>query len=85
MTNKKKSVDHHFSMRCIQRLGYIPDRKLLVEKIQKGILTFYEKQSNRVTCWLWTDPVSNVECILPYDKDRKQVITILFKDGLYQF
>ena len=76
--SKKKVVDDHFSVRCLQRLGYIPDRKQLVLDIQSGKLPFYNKQSNRVTRWLWTDPVSKTECIFPYDKIRKQIITVLF-------
>lgn len=83
MTKKKKSkakhIDEHFSLRCLERLGYIPNSRELVRAIQNGELTFLEKQSNRVTRWLWVDPVSKVECIIPYDKDRKQVITVLFK------
>lgn len=78
--SKKKNVDMHFASRCIQRLGYIPDSKELVKAIQNGKLSFMDKQSNRVTRWLWTDPVHGVNCILPYDKERKQLITVLFKD-----
>ena len=48
--------------------------------IQDGSLTFYERQSCRVTKWLWTDPITGTECILPYDKERKQIITVLFKE-----
>lgn len=79
MKNKKKTVDRHFEVRCMQRLGYIPRRKDLIEAIQNAELEFFERQSNRVTKWLWTDPVHGIECILPYDKERKQIITILFK------
>ena len=77
--NKKKKVDIHFHQRCLERLGYIPDKKKLVKDIQNGDLAFYKRQSNRVTTWLWTDPVKGIDCIIPYDKERKQVITILFK------
>lgn len=80
MTSKKKSVNSHFERRCFQRLGYIPRKKELVEAIQKQKLAFVERQSNRVTKWLWKDPIHGIECILPYDKDRKQIITVLFKD-----
>ena len=82
MKSKKKSVDSHFEIRCIQRLGYVPKKKDLVQDIQNGKLAFIDRQSNRVTRWLWTDPVHGVECILPYDKDRKQIITVLFKDSI---
>ena len=73
-------MDDHFSIRCLQRLGYIPDRRQLVSDIQNGKLTFHDRQSNRVTRWLWVDPLSKTECIFPYDKERKQIITVLFKD-----
>ena len=78
--SKKKSVDTHFAVRCIQRLGYIPKQNDLIRDIQEGKLKFYDRQSNRVTRWLWVDPVNGIECLLPYDKERKQLITILFKD-----
>lgn len=76
--SKTKCVNDHFSLRCLERLGYIPDMKKLVRAIQNGELTFLQKQSNRVTRWLWIDPINNIECIIPYDKDRKQIITVLF-------
>ena len=78
--SKKKSVDFHFEKRCLQRLGYVPRRDLIVKDIQEGKMKFFDKQSNRVTRWLWTDPLSGTECIIPYDKERKQLVTILFKD-----
>lgn len=78
--NKKSTVDKHFAERCVQRLGYVPDVGVLVQKIIKNELLFLDRQSNRVTRWLWKDPVRGVDCILPYDKERKQVITVLFKD-----
>ena len=79
--SKTENVNNHFAIRCLQRLGYIPNKNELVKAIQKGELTFLEKQSNRVTRWLWIDPVHNIECVIPYDKERKQVITVLFKRG----
>ena len=79
-SSKKKTVERHFSMRCIQRLGYVPKEKDIIRDIQDGKLIFLERQSCRVTRWLWTDPVHGIECILPYDRDRKQIITVLFKD-----
>ncbi len=71
-------MNDHFSVRCLQRLGYIPNRRELVKLIQEAKITFLDRQSNRVTRWLWMDPINNVECILPYDKERKQIITVLF-------
>ena len=78
--NKRETVDRHFCMRCIQRLGYCPDEKEIIRKIQNAELRFYDRQSNRVTRWIWIDPITKTECIIPYDKDRKQIITVLFKD-----
>ena len=77
-TTKYQTVNDHFSVRCLQRLGYIPDRRELIKLIQEAKLIFLDRQSNRVTRWLWTDPVKGINCILPYDKERKQVITVLF-------
>lgn len=77
---KKKTVDNHFSVRCLQRLGYVPNRQELVKKIQNAELEFIERQSNRVTLWRWICPITNIVCVLPYDKERKQLITVLFED-----
>ena len=82
--SKKKSVETHFAVRCLQRLGYIPKETDLVKDIQEGKMQFYDRQSNRVTRWVWIDPLNGVECLLPYDKERKQLITILFKDIDYK-
>ena len=77
---KRARVNDHCRVRCLQRLGYIPDLDELVKLIQEHRLTLFDKQSNRVTRWKWTDPVHGVQCILPYDKMRKQIITVLFED-----
>lgn len=77
---KKDFVDRHFANRCLQRLGHLPDSKDLVNKIQNQELQFVDRQSNRLTRWLWLDKITNIECVLVYDKIRKQLVTILFKD-----
>ena len=77
---KKDFVDRHFANRCLQRLGHLPDRKDLVNKIQNQELQFVDRQSNRLTRWLWLDKITNIECVLVYDKIRKQLVTVLFKD-----
>lgn len=79
--SKKKDVEKHFAIRCVQRLGYIPDYKELVKKIQRQELRFVCRQSNRVTLWSWKCPINNIDCLLPYDKDRKQIITVLFENS----
>lgn len=78
--SKRKTVNDHFDRRCIERIGYIPDRRELVKSIQRNELEFVGKQSCRVTHWKWVEPVYKITCILPYDKERKQIITILFED-----
>ena len=77
--NKKKAVDTHFAVRCLERIGHLPNKNQLVQDIQNGRLEFYDRLSNRVTRWIWMDEVTNEEYIIPYDKERKQVITILYK------
>ena len=81
--SKKSTVSLHFSKRCLQRLGYIPDESALIKKIQENKLEFLSRQSCRVSRWNWKDPVSGTECILVYDKMRTQIITVLFKE-LYE-
>ena len=77
---KKACVTKHCTNRCIERLGYVPNLKELAELIQDNGMIFYDRQSYRVTRWKWTDPVNGINCILPYDSVRKQVITVLFED-----
>lgn len=78
---KTTTVSKHFLVRCVQRLGYLPDEKDLVRKIQRAELEFFERQSNRVTVWKWECPRTGIACLLPYDKERKQIITILFENA----
>lgn len=78
--SKKTIVERHFAVRCLQRLGYIPDFEDLVKRIQNEELEFVYRQSCRVTHWKWVDPVNKIACILPYDKNRKQIITVLFEN-----
>ena len=78
--SKAKDVRTHFEKRCLQRLGYLPNHKELVRKIQSNELEFFERQSGRVTKWKWTDPVSKENFILTYDKERKQIITVMFEN-----
>lgn len=83
-STKKKLVDIHFTQRCIERIGYVPDTKTIIKQIQSGKLECIERQSNRITVWQWIDPVNGIVCRIPYDKERHQLITILFeKDKEY--
>lgn len=83
--NKKQTVDRHFAIRCLQRIGHIPDDKELVLKIQQGNLNFYDRQSNRLTRWEWTDHITQKPCLLVYDKTRKQLVTILLVDEMEKY
>ena len=76
--SKKHAQEKHFANRCLQRIGYVPDYKELVHKIQMNKLEFFERQSNRVTKFKWIEPVFNTHCILVYDNSRKQIVTVLF-------
>ena len=81
MASKRKTVDRHFMIRCIQRLGYVPSTKSLIKQIQNNKLEFYYRESNRLSHWKWKDPIKNIDCILVYDKERKQLVTILFENS----
>lgn len=82
---KKKTAEHlnaHFNKRCEQRLGEILPRKQIIRRIQTGDfaedLQFWEKQSNRVSIYKYIH--KGVELLLPYDKQRHKLITVLWKD-----
>lgn len=77
-TKKKNNIELHYSFRCLERLGYIPDMVELTQLIQTQQLEFQDRQSLRLTRWKWTDPIHNIPCVLVYDKLRKQIVTVLF-------
>lgn len=79
MGSKKKAVKKHFYKRSLERVGVLLNEKELVRKIQNQELEFIERQSNRKT-------VYRLEYLgkfyrIVYDKDRKQIITILYEIG----
>ena len=76
MTNKKKAIKTHFQRRSSERIGVLLDEKELVKKIQNNELEFFERQSNRVTVFKYEYQDKKYKLI--YDKNRKQIITILF-------
>ena len=80
--SKRKTVERHFSIRCIERLGYVPNEKDLIKAIHTGKLENYDRQSNRITRWKWTDPIKNIPCVLVYDKERHQIVTVLFEGNM---
>lgn len=67
----------HFQVRCLQRLGFLVDHDELVQLIQNGKLDLIEKQSNRVSKFLWKH--NGKQYVLVYDKKRKRVVTIMYK------
>ena len=78
---KKLSQGTHFSIACLERVGMILDHDYIVRKIQNKELEFVDKQSNRITRWKYK--VNDKEYILVYDKDRKQLVTIIpYKEGM---
>lgn len=77
MTNKKKSVQSHFFRRSIERVGVLLNEKELIRKIQNNELEFVERQSNRVTVFRYE--YNGKKYRLVYDKNRKQIVTILFE------
>ena len=80
--NRKKHAQQiHFRKACIKRVGQILDDQVLVKSIQNQELEFIDRQSNRITRWKYSH--NNNDFMIIYDKDRKQVVTIIpYKDGL---
>lgn len=79
MGSKKKNVKKHFQKRSLERVGVLLNEKELVRKIQNHELEFVERQSNRKTVFRlkYLDKTYRIV----YDKQRKQIITILFEVG----
>ena len=78
--SKASCEDFHFTKRCIERIGYVPDTKTIIKKIQNNELEFVERQSNRITLFKWLEPMNKLECRLVYDKERHKIVTILFEE-----
>lgn len=75
--NKRQAQKIHAKMRCWERLGaYISNDVLedLIKKIQSGTLLFLERCSNRVS--KWKADINGVPCVIVYDKNRKNIVTI---------
>ena len=86
MSQKKKTgeqLNNHFNKRYKERLGESLPRKEIIKRIKNQEfgedLSFFEKQSNRVSVYLYIH--NGVELLLPYDKQRHKLITVLFKDS----
>ena len=74
--DKSSAERYHFQTRCLQRLGFLVDYDEIIKLIQKNKLTLHSRQSNRVTRWIWEH--QGKKYIVVYDKERKQLVTILF-------
>ena len=77
MGSKKKNVKKHFQKRSLERVGVLLNKKELVRKIQNHELEFVERQSNRKT--VFRPKYLDKTYRIVYDKQRKQIITILFE------
>lgn len=73
--SKNKAEKAHFAMRSIQRCGALLNNAEIVRQIQANKLKFIERQSNRITVWEYV--FNDIPYKVVYDKDRKNVVTIL--------
>ena len=64
-------------MRTLQRVGQVLNQKELIWKIQNGELEFIERQSNRVSLFRYV--INGTAYKIVYDRQRKQVVTILYE------
>ena len=72
--SKAMSEEIHFARRCIERIGYVPSQRQLIDMLRGGRLEFLKRQSNRITVWRKDDSV------FVYDKARKTFVTALTYD-----
>lgn len=77
INSKKEAQRHHFEMRTLQRVGQVLNQKELIWKIQNGELEFIERQSNRVSLFRYV--INGTAYKIVYDRQRKQVVTILYE------
>jgi hypothetical protein len=79
--NKKACQFHHARRRAAHRFGINLSPKThdqLIQDIQTGKALFVEKQSNRIS--VWDLKYDNQILRLVYDRQRKQIVTILYHD-----
>ena len=76
--SKTRSENYHFRIRCIERLGFVPDKDELIKLIKDHKLELFDRQSHRVTRWVW--PHKGKEYVIVYDSHRHNIVTVLFKD-----
>lgn len=81
MMTKAQSERRHFQRRAEERLGVSLSRdevRQIVEFIQSGGAQFVERQSKR--CTLWGVCIRGADCVVVYDKKRKQPVTVLRRE-----
>lgn len=75
--NRKKDSQYiHACNRAVERLGFLPDFKEIVKKIQSGKASFYRRDSDRITLWLMT--FAEKDMVVVYDSKRHSVVTFLY-------
>ena len=80
--SKTNAERKHASRRMLQRHGLEVGKTELgemVKMIQDGEATFVERQSNRITVWDM-DYIGRLLRVV-YDKERKQIVTVLPKEA----
>lgn len=88
MPSKNKSQKSHAKKRFNTRLGIslTPElHRFLIRKIQTNQAIRVEKQSNRISVWDIgvSEFLPNInELRVVYDCNTKNIVTLLFKDGL---
>ena len=81
MTSKRRCQYRHAKIRFIQRAGMLPERadfEDMVKQIQTGKAKFVDRQSKRVT--RWRVDYAGKDRLVVYDKNTKQIVTILEDD-----
>ncbi len=80
---KKDSQIRHAQLRFSQRTSIYLSKDVMarfVRQIQVGSASFVQRQSNRVTIWDILDGETTYRVV--YDRDRKNIVTIIPNDGL---
>ena len=76
--NKKVAQSKHFERRCIERVGVALNQNEIIRQIQNNELTVIGKQTNGVTLFQLERLGKFFK--VAYDKNRKQVVTIMPED-----
>lgn len=86
---RKKTPDdlkRHFSVRCIQRVGFPIDEEELKRRMVRHALSFLWKESNTKSHFLVPKDMLPVSCMREieavYDSKLHEFVTVLFRDGI---